>query len=375
VFVADLGAWEQPAENSVQALVHGIKFSDGVEFDIRMDGDGELVVYHDEFIPGEGGIAERCIESLSTSELKSKGVVTFDELLSNSDFTDAWGLPGKTADIEIKIPHPVTKIDTDQYLEGVFELISEGVRPLDLPDKTTIVSSFSPRISAVAKSSSFEIPVTRLMPRIRSWGRYWRIKRIVAMPHFAMTSVPAMASSFREEGMESIGMALDYLVGWTRFVGPGSTVGIRGKGLRRLHKSLRGMGIFVWPAPLGIEDDLIDAGVSIVTDNMNPDLFVKPDGSVRWPRPASQPLDDEWREAFTSSDVDEYGDLIREASSSLPDWNELSSERRSEIVVKRGRSSFWYGSEEKWRSEAELGLPWGCPRIIGHRGSGKTHNG
>ncbi len=134
MFVVGLGAWEQPAENSVQALVHGINFSDGVEFDIRMDGDGELVVYHDEFVPGEGGIADRCIENLPTSELKSKGVITFDELLSNSNFTDAWGLSGKTVDIEIKIPHPVTKIDTDQYLESVFERISEGVRPLDLPD-------------------------------------------------------------------------------------------------------------------------------------------------------------------------------------------------------------------------------------------------
>ena len=90
VFVVGLGAWEQPAENSVQALVHGINFSDGVEFDIRMDGDGELVVYHDEFVPGEGGIADRCIESLPTSELKSKGIITFDELLSNSNFTDAY---------------------------------------------------------------------------------------------------------------------------------------------------------------------------------------------------------------------------------------------------------------------------------------------
>jgi len=189
-----------------------------------------------------------------------------------------------------------------------------------------------------------------------------------------MTSVPAIASNFREEGMEVVGMALDYVDGWTRFVGPGSTVGIRGKGLRRLHKSLRGMGIFVWPAPLRIEDDLIDAGVSLVSDHLDPNLFAKPDGSVRWPRPASQPLDDEWKEVFSSSDVEEYGDLVREASSSLPSWNELSLERKSEIVVQRGRRSFWDGSEEKWRRESALGLPWGCPRIIGHRGSGKTHS-
>ncbi len=46
------GNWRQPEENSIEALVHGIKFSDGVEFDLRMDGDGELVVFHDEFVSG-----------------------------------------------------------------------------------------------------------------------------------------------------------------------------------------------------------------------------------------------------------------------------------------------------------------------------------
>ena len=365
--------WEQLKENSLEALVHGMNFSDGVEFDIRMDNDGELVIFHDEFVPGEGRIAERCIENMSTSELRSRGVVVFEDLVSERDFVESWCVAGKTVDIEIKIPHPVTKIGTDQYLGSIMEKLEEAIEPLDLPKRTTIVSSFSPRISPVAKSAEFGIPVTRLMPRIRPWGRYWRLKRIVAMPHFASTSVPSMANNFRDEGMESIGMALDYLVGWTRFVSPGSVVGIRGAGLEKLHKSLKGMGAFVWPAPLEMEDELIEAGISLVSDNLNPDVLVKPDGSIRWPRPASQPLDEEWKEIFDSAPVEEYGELFEEASGSLPYWSELGANLRTEIVVKRGRSSYWSGSEEKWGKEAEEGLPWGCPRIIGHRGAGKTH--
>ena len=367
------GNWRQPEENSIEALVHGIKFSDGGEFDLRMDGDGELVVFHDEFVSGKGGIANRCIENLSTSELKSRGIVTFDDLLSEPKFTETWNDAGKTVDIEIKIPHPVTNIGTDHYLGSMMERIEAAIEPLCLPEKTTIVSSFSPRISSVAKSSEFSIPVTRLMPHIRSWGRYWRLKRIVAMPHFATTSVPSIANSFREEGMESIGMALDYLVGWTRFVSPGSVVGTRGNGLRKLHESLKGMGMFVWPAPLELEDELVQAGISLVTDNMNPDILAKPDGSIRWPRPGSQPLDEEWRGIFSSASVDEFRDLFMEASESLPTWSELGSKERGDIVTKRGKESYWSGTEEKWRRDAEGGLPWGCPRIIGHRGAGKTH--
>ena len=131
--------------------------------------------------------------------------------------------------------------------------------------------------------------------------------------------------------------------------------------------------MFVWPAPLGMEDELIQAGISLVTDNMNPDILAKPDGSIRWPRPGSQPLDEEWRGIFNSASKDEFRDLFMEASDSLPTWSELSSEGRGDIVAKRGKESYWEGTEEKWRRDAEGGLPWGCPRIIGHRGAGKTH--
>ena len=43
--------WNQPPENSLHALKHGMDFSDGVEFDVRVDADGELVIFHDEALP------------------------------------------------------------------------------------------------------------------------------------------------------------------------------------------------------------------------------------------------------------------------------------------------------------------------------------
>ena len=365
--------WNQPSENSLPALKHGMLFADGVEFDVRMDADEELVIFHDEFLPGSGPIKPRCIENMHTDELQRQGVVAFEELIGDREFLELWSSSSKTVDIEIKMPHPVVGKEEESHLESVLEKLSSATNDLDLPARSTIVTSFSPRLGRVSKKIGFDFPITQLVPRIRPWGRYWRVKRAFAIPEFVMTSVPYIARKFRSEGMSSIGMALEYLKGWERHTRFGPTVGLSGRGLEGLHKSLRGMGIFVWPAPLELEDLLIGAGVSIVSDNMNPDVVSKPDGSYRWPRPASQPLDGDWTSRLKSSTLEERPDLIKEAGEELPTWTELDSKRKSDIILEQGRRMLWDGSEESWNCDHESGIPWGSPRIIGHRGAGKTH--
>ena len=53
-----------------------------------------------------------------------------------------------------------------------------------------------------------------------------------------------VASSLRNEGMESIGMALDYLVGWPRYVHPGKPVGLR-PWPKEILRSTQGMGVLL----------------------------------------------------------------------------------------------------------------------------------
>ncbi|MAH98105.1 MAG: hypothetical protein CMA12_01975 [Euryarchaeota archaeon] len=366
--------WKPPKENSLGALRHGMQFADGVEFDLRMDGDGELVIYHDEFVPGEEPIKDRCVEVLSTSELQSSGILAFKDLLLDKSFTEAWQFGGKTVDIEVKLPHPMTKIRTDDYLVGIMRKVESELSDLDLPSRSTMVTSFSPRIGPSAKKSEFGIPVTRLVPHIRAWGRYWRVKRAVAMPNFVRTSFQGSSNALREQGMESIGMALEYLVGWTRWVSPRLPVGLSGRSLERFHKARKGMGVFVWPAPLRYEDALIEAGVSLVSDEMDPTVHVKPDGSPRWPRPGSQPLDREWRDRLRNASHSEYQDIIEEATSSLPKWPDLSDKDRERIVDRQAKNMLWPGNPSKWAPKSGEGLPWGSPRILGHRGAGKTHS-
>ena len=364
--------WDQPKENSLAALLHGMQFADGIEFDLRLSSDGEFVVYHNELVPGEGRKFERSIERMSTSEIRSLGTVTFDELLSQGVLTDVWQAGGKTANIEFKVPHPAAQIDdVDAHLSAMMGLLEESLDPFDLPDRSALVYSFSPRIGPVAKSVGFGLPVTRLSPYLRPWGSY-RIKRLVGTPGFVLSTVTGLIKEHREEGMPAIAMALQYLQGWERFAHPGTPMAISGGGLERLNRARAGMGLHVWPAPLELEASMLEAGISLISDHMDPSVFSLPDGKARWMRPASQPLDDEWRGRLDGASNSERGDLIREAGESLPTWPELGSNRKREMVTEQGHRMFWAGSEDKWAAEAENGLPWGSPRLIGHRGAGDT---
>ena len=38
--------WEQPPQNSIEAIAHGMTIADGSEFDVRLTLDGELVLHH-----------------------------------------------------------------------------------------------------------------------------------------------------------------------------------------------------------------------------------------------------------------------------------------------------------------------------------------
>ncbi|MBM47468.1 MAG: hypothetical protein CMB35_02485 [Euryarchaeota archaeon] len=271
------------------------------------------------------------------------------------------------------MPHPIAKIKRDGHLRSMMGLLEQKLEPLDLPDRSALVYSFSPRIGPVAKSCGFGMPITRLVPHLRPWG-HWKVKRAVGTPHFARTSVPGLIRNLRRNGMPVMGMALEFLNGWTRWINPGLPVGLHGGGLERFNRARAGMGAFVWPAPLELERALIGAGCSLISDNINPDIVSLPDGSARWPRPASQPLDEEWGARLYSAADGEHADLIDEASSSLPTWAELDQGRRRGIISEQGRRLLWSGSEDKWIAEAERGLPWGSPRIMGHRGAGKTHS-
>ena len=45
--------WVKPPENSIEAIRHGISHMDGVEFDLRLTMDNQLVLFHDNHLSRE----------------------------------------------------------------------------------------------------------------------------------------------------------------------------------------------------------------------------------------------------------------------------------------------------------------------------------
>ena len=96
-------------ENSVEALEHGMRFVDGVELDLRLSTDGELMLWHDDLFEEKLPKTKDAL-SMHSEEIAAKGVNRFDDLLASSEFTELWKSSSKTVNIELKVPHPVSKI-------------------------------------------------------------------------------------------------------------------------------------------------------------------------------------------------------------------------------------------------------------------------
>ncbi len=366
-------SWVQPTENTIPALTHGMSFLDGVEFDLKLSADGELMLFHDELLEGDGTKPERCIELLDASDVSARGVNRFEELLAISEFTDLWTSGSKTVNIELKVPHPATRIkDHATHLTKMMSALEQSLDDLDLPSRSTMVYGFSPKIGEAVERSGLTIPNTQLSPHLRSWGKT-KVKRLIGSPNFVSNSVASLARDRRKRGMPVLGMALHYIHGWERLVHPGLPVSLTGKGLQRLFNISKEMGVHVWPAPLSIEQMMLDAGLTLVSDHVDPTVHTLPDGSPRWPRPASQPIDDEWLAKLISASGAERLDIQSEAAESLPMWHEISDQQRAAEIIADAERFSWSGSPDSYTTDLENGRPWGCARIIGHRGSGETH--
>ena len=80
------GKWKQAPENTLESLRHGISHTDGIELDIRLTNDNELIVHHDSTISIPNDRLDgrsKWIESWSLDELKSEGFCSLDDLLND----------------------------------------------------------------------------------------------------------------------------------------------------------------------------------------------------------------------------------------------------------------------------------------------------
>ncbi len=367
--------WTQPRENSIEALSYGMEVSDGVEFDLRLTKDDRLVLHHDS--KTEDGKYPEC---MSFDELPSY-IEPLEDLLEDSKFISRLTEEGAFACIELKPPHPssgkaggwIGGKSRQQHMIKMIQKLEEKITPLGLSETSNIVYSFEPKLISASKTINSNLKFSRLRPYIRQWGN-WNTQRIAAVPSFLMNSLPRLMNKQRKENSPMLPCSLQYLRGIESKINFGLTVGLEGSKLDRLNKYRRGYPIYVWPCGLEVERLLLDAGLTGITDDLSPHSTTLQKGDIRWTTPATNPLTDKQRSELDSFPLEKHKNILSKYKDIVPPWHELSSGERHKFIHNWRKRWSWERNIDKILNEcSENSLPWEVSRIIGHRGTGKTH--
>ena len=346
----DTTGWVKPKENSIDALSYGIENSDGVEMDLRLSLDGEVIIHHDARTQ-DGSYPE----TTNYDDMKEH-VDLFSDLLSKDDFVTKWVNEARFVCLELKAPHPSSGAgggwlrgkEMYNHMSELFQSVRDMIKQIEVPSNSTVFYSFDPYITPVANRFSENYRHARLMPKLRQWGG-WTTQRAAALPSFISTSVPRLLDKQRKLEAPMLPLALDYLHGWTRFLPIGATMGLQGKSLQKFNHIRRGHPVYVWPSPIEIEPRLLKAGLSCISDTMQKGL-VYSDGSERCLRPGTMPFVENERQP----------------------WHEISDSERAKIVLTSKKKWGWSSGKDELLGLTSSGtMPWEMPRLIGHRGAGK----
>ncbi len=368
-------AWKQPPENSLEALVHGMEVSDGVELDLRLSADGELVLFHD--TKTVDGRYPECEDSSSMPDY----VCTLEEILAEPGFTEPWLEGSRFACIELKAPHPssgktgwiMSGEARTKHMSKMIELVDEALGPLEIGKSSTVVYSFEPNLLKAARRTGSNLRFARLVPYLRPWGSSF-VKRLFASPYFIALSLPRLMRLQRKVGAPMVPAALHYLDGKRRHLTIGTTVGLHGRQLTNLTRKRKGFPVFVWPAKLRLERALLDAGLTAISDELSPEVTTLPTGEARWLRPATQPLNQEHQNKLDSITAEHHGSVIAELQREVSPWPELSDSEKKEFLEGWRKKWLWERDVDALMTESdESSMPWEVSRIIGHRGAGRTY--
>ena len=327
--------WKQPAENTHESLVKAMQMMDGVEFDLRLTADEQLVVHHDHIVSVSEELLDgrsEYVEEWNLKELEEVGFCSFEKLMSDKEWLVPWQEHSKVACLEIKRSLPHISKDPTKRMARIMELASEMVDEAEIHTEAAVFYAFHRPMAKVAKLSGSNRPWSRLLPIVPRTGSH-NSKRFRAAPEFIAYSFARLLRSQKRSGAPMMPCAVDYFEGLKKYLHIGMPVGLKGRQLKRLTKVRNGFPVYVWPGHPELERDLLGAGLSLLTDYPDPQMKL-PCGSARWLRPATMPLTNEQtadlRKGLFPQDV--------------APWHEISDEQ----------------------------LGWKAVRMIGHRGCGKT---
>ncbi len=125
--------------------------ADGVEFDLRLSRDGEIVVFHDPNLNRVAGSAHR-IEELTAAQLAAYELRYGGKIPTLNDVTAEIHAP---AILDMEVKH-----------RDVWEVLAKKLRTSASLRERTIISSFN---KSIIRSAREEFPEMRVMLLIRRW--------------------------------------------------------------------------------------------------------------------------------------------------------------------------------------------------------------
>jgi hypothetical protein len=377
--------WKPAPENTLESLRHAIQLHDGIEFDLRLTQDGEVIIHHDATvsIPKERITGPTSwVEDYTLDELEAFGFCSFRTLLEDKVVSEEWRNGGKIGCVELKRPHPKSMAGGGffgkklhrQHITSMINAADELLNEAEIPSENTVYYAFHTGMKPSIEASLTSRPWAELLPYIPPFGNR-QTKRLRALPQFLTHSFSRLVTRHRNAGASMIPAAIEYFVAPLNKMPLGKKVGLIGKGAENLKAAQGGFPVYVWPTKPDVEHALLSAGLTGLTDHSDPEYTWLPSGHARWTQPATMPLTAEQTLLLNGATEDNHLDVLKELKADVTPWNQSNLSERKTLAEMWSKRWSWRtaeGSKHDHDMEASSSPPWQAVRLIGHRGSGKT---
>ena len=133
--------FQQPPENTHASLVQAMQSMDGVEFDLRLTADDQVVVHHDHNVSIPTEMLDdkpKIVEQWDLADLEKVGFCSFEKLMSDRDWLVPWQEHSKVACLEIKRCLPEIEKDPTKRMAKIMQLASEMVEEAGIHDEAAV---------------------------------------------------------------------------------------------------------------------------------------------------------------------------------------------------------------------------------------------
>ncbi|NCG42120.1 MAG: hypothetical protein GWO84_01060 [Euryarchaeota archaeon] len=362
---------------------HGISFFDGIEFDIRMTSDNQLVVHHDRevsILQSRLKGKSKWVEAWTLADLEAEGFVSFRGMLEDPVIRENWVEKGKMGCIEIKRPHPnapmgggfFSRKKHNQHVANIIKMADKILDEFNVPHQNMIYYAFHKGMKQSTQLAKTLRPWAALIPYISPYGNK-TTQRIQSFPTYISTPFSSLIKQHNTMGSAMLPCAIEYFVAPYNKLPFGKTIGLEGKNLHNLNKLRKGMPTYVWPTKPVNEKLILNAGLTGLSDKANPELTWLPTGHARWANPGTQPLDKQQQSLLDSATEENHLEILKQLKLEVPTWEDCDDARRKHLVSMWKETWNWKKTVDELLQDASgSSPPWQVPRLIGHRGSGKT---